>query len=75
NQNGTPLWEDLVTKATKLHTCLRISLGLLTMKRERARERAMSTKSGFWVLWDIKQLTTKLRRFQKSNEHYIIYER
>jgi len=22
-QNGTPLWEDLVAKATKLHTCLR----------------------------------------------------
>ncbi|XP_044739593.1 mucin-3A isoform X2 [Chrysoperla carnea] len=25
-KNGTPLWEDLVTKATKLHTCLRVAI-------------------------------------------------
>ncbi|XP_034237689.1 protein MTSS 1 [Thrips palmi] len=25
-KNGTPLWEDLVAKATKLHTCLRATL-------------------------------------------------
>jgi len=22
-QNGTPMWEDFMAKATKLHTCLR----------------------------------------------------
>lgn len=25
-QNGTPLWEDFMAKATKLHTCLRFVL-------------------------------------------------
>lgn len=25
-QNGTPLWEDFMAKATKLHTCLRLVL-------------------------------------------------
>ncbi|XP_052133151.1 protein MTSS 1-like [Frankliniella occidentalis] len=25
-KNGTPLWEDFVAKATKLHTCLRATL-------------------------------------------------
>lgn len=25
-QNGTPLWEDLVAKATKLHSCLRATI-------------------------------------------------
>ncbi|KAK7863008.1 hypothetical protein R5R35_014560 [Gryllus longicercus] len=25
-KNGTPLWEDLVAKATKLHTCLRATI-------------------------------------------------
>ncbi|KAJ8872187.1 hypothetical protein PR048_025789 [Dryococelus australis] len=28
--NGTPLWEDLVAKATKLHTCLRATIQAIT---------------------------------------------
>lgn len=36
-QNGTPLWEDFIAKATKLHSCLRyvyfnFILGLLNKK-------------------------------------------
>ncbi|XP_075215913.1 uncharacterized protein LOC142321586 isoform X2 [Lycorma delicatula] len=28
-KNGTPLWEDLVAKATKLHTCLRATINAI----------------------------------------------
>lgn len=29
-KNGTPLWEDLVMKATKLHTCLRATINAIS---------------------------------------------
>ncbi|XP_054278947.1 protein MTSS 1 isoform X3 [Macrosteles quadrilineatus] len=29
-KNGTPLWEDLVVKATKLHTCLRATIAAIS---------------------------------------------
>uniref|UniRef100_A0A8D8LTN6 Metastasis suppressor protein 1 n=1 Tax=Cacopsylla melanoneura TaxID=428564 RepID=A0A8D8LTN6_9HEMI len=67
-KNGTPIWEDLISKATKLHTCLRATIHAIAAYLDAFQKIADAATNTRGATKDIGSALTRICLRQKAVE-------